>query len=133
MSFSSLSILCAFTDIRIGINLTTEEERNIENIFNMYNTNTSATIAAPMMSHQTSQQTITQQQQQPQSQFQGPTSAPALNFIPVFDDDEEMDEAGKAPADMERPTSRHVFSPHYRYASHYCFHGIWFESLTDNG
>jgi len=60
------------------------------------------------MSHQTSQLTVTQQQQQLQSQFQSPTSAPALNFIPVFDDDEEMDERGKVPADMERPTSAHV-------------------------
>jgi len=91
--------------------LTKEEERDIENMLNMYNASTSATIAAPMMSHQTSQQTVTQQQQQLQSQFQSPTSAPALNFIPVFDDDEEMDERGKLPVDMERPTSAHV-SPH---------------------
>lgn len=114
------------TDLRIGINLTTEEERNIESIFNMYNASTSATIAAPTMSHQTSQQTVTQQQQQLQSQFQSPTSAPALNFFPVFDDDEEMDEAGKAPVDMKRPTSGHV-SPLSTIVtfSHYCYRQVW--------
>ena len=102
----SLELTC-----RIGINLTTEEERTIENVFNMYNTSTTSATIAPMMSHQNSQQTITQQHQQQQSQFQTtPTSAPALNFYPVFDDD-EMSEAAKSPADLERPTSRHVLPP----------------------
>ena len=102
---------------RIGFNLTAEEERSIENVFNMYNASTSATIV-PMMSHQNSQQTITQshhqhqQQQQQQSQYHTPTSAPTLNFFPVFDDEEIMSsEADKSPADMDRPTSRHVPSP----------------------
>lgn len=44
-----------------------------------------------MMSHQNSQQTITQTVTQT-NQYQG-TSAPTLNFFPVFgDDDEEMDD-----------------------------------------
>jgi hypothetical protein len=87
-------------DVRINFNLTTEEARSIENAFNLMQ-------QAPMMSHQNSQQTITQS-----NQFQVASApAPTLNFYPVFgDDDEDMDDT-KSQIHFEQST------PHDRLAT----------------
>src|SRR6266496_5286837 len=54
-----------------------------------------------MMSHQTSEQTVTQHHHRY-------GSSPAINYMPTFDPDDEVE--GKSPLDVEYPNSFHVSS-----------------------
>lgn len=72
------------------------KSEEIQSIQNTYGTQT-----APMMSHQTSQQTVTQQHHRYDS-------SPALDYMPTFDPDDEVD--NKSLLNVNHPNSFHVSS-----------------------
>jgi hypothetical protein len=80
----------------MNFNLNSEEIQAIQNTY--------VTQAAPMMSHQTSQQTVTQHHHHYDS-------SPVMNYMPTFDLDDEMEV--KSPLAVDHPRSFHVSSrPH---------------------